>query len=220
MIFEGEEFVIRLLVEHLSPDWEGSDAADVAAYCGGVLYNPSVHRILSKHASPKKCRCCMHTPKQSREELAAALAMAIIYITPRFRESQVYARLRTSFTTPLRIPEGDGAKRPRGVVSPPGLAEWRDAWDACTEVGVYFGYCDHGDHWWFYETPRVRKFLRALSRDIGQKGGKLQVRHPRPEEYLALPVPAAIKVVVFHGKSGKEARDALELFARQWSNPA
>lgn len=142
--------------------------------------------------------------------------MALVYFTRGFRSSAAYRRALAAYTA-TEPPAG----RPPAA-EPPATADWHDAWAACAAQGVYFGHCPGHDgiaaaHTWFVDSPVARRFLRALARAATQKGWKLQVRQPRPEEYLTLPRPAAVKVVVFHGTGGgKDAWDAIEVFARQW----
>lgn len=225
MLFDGDRFLPGGLVARLLPGWEaaGLSPAEAAAFATGVLYSPAVFALLPPAHS---CRCCVTVPAKDLPALREAVAMAIVYLTRGFRRSAAYRRALDAYATPAPDDEQPIPRRHR-TREPDPAADWHGAWAACAERGMHLGHCPGAQagtatpaippHTWFVDSPLARRFLRALARHVAQKGWRLEVRRPRPEEYLALPRPAAVKVVALHGAGGgKEAWATLEVFARQW----
>jgi hypothetical protein len=212
MVFDEDGLVTKLVVDRLRPGWEeaGDDPAEVAAHCAGVMYNPDVRCALQARRRRDSCQCRIYVPAADRPGVELTVSMAMLHFSGKFARTRAYASILGAYAAPAT------SARPKAAPDPPRGSKWRDAWDACASKGVYFGYCEREDRWWFYDTPAARRFLRHLSGTLTQKTGRVQVKRPRPEELLALPRPAAIKVVAFHGMSWEDARDAIEVAARRW----
>lgn len=206
MIFDGNAFVAAGLAAHFAGGGDDAPPAAAAAYAAGVLLRPGVAAAMPA----AHCRCRVPIPARDMPDVVRMLSMAVVYFGPSFRDSAAYRRILAGYTEPVTRAHW---------IAPPPLAACQDAWEACAAHGVYFGHCEAGaaPHTWFYCTPPMRKFLRALGRHVAQKGGRLQVCMPRACDYLALPRPAAIRVVVFHSVGC--AWRTLEVFARRWRRP-